>query len=86
VPPLELFQLLQVRVCIFNLFSNIICHFKSKSIFSTFMIIQDDFENCADILTCDKTPQKVMIEPIMPYTIFFEKRGLKVFQKKFRSY
>jgi hypothetical protein len=30
--------------------------------------IQGDCEGCADILTCDKTPQKVTIEPIMPYT------------------
>jgi hypothetical protein len=34
-------------------------------------------KGCADILTCDRTPQKVTIEPMMPYTnvdIFREKR------------
>jgi hypothetical protein len=48
------------------------------------MIIQDDFENCADILTCDKTPQKVMIEPIMPYSIvdIFREKGAISFSKK----
>jgi hypothetical protein len=30
--------------------------------------MQGDFEGCADILTNDRTPQKVTIEPIMPYT------------------
>jgi hypothetical protein len=38
----------------------------------------------ADILTCDRTPQKVTIEPMMPYTnvdIFREKGGSK-FSKK----
>jgi hypothetical protein len=45
------------------------------------MTIQSDFEGCADILTCDRTPQKVTIEPIMPYrnVDFFEKKELKVF-------
>jgi hypothetical protein len=40
------------------------------------MYVQRDFEGCADILTCDRTPQKVMIEPMIPYTnvdIFREK-------------
>jgi hypothetical protein len=38
--------------------------------------IQGDFEDCANILTNDRTPQKVTIEPIVPYTnvdIFREK-------------
>jgi hypothetical protein len=30
--------------------------------------IQGCFEICADILTGGRTPQKVTIEPIMPYT------------------
>jgi hypothetical protein len=33
----------------------------------------------ADTLTCDRTPQNVTIEPML---IFFERKGLKVFQKK----
>jgi hypothetical protein len=40
--------------------------------------IQGDFEDCANILTNDRTPQKVTIEPIVPYTnvdIFREKEG-----------
>jgi uncharacterized membrane protein len=47
--------------------------------------IQGDFEGCADILTCDRTPQKVTIDPLMiiQMLIFFEKKGLKDFQKKF---
>jgi hypothetical protein len=46
--------------------------------------IHSDFEGCADILTCDGTPQKVTIEPTMPYTnvdIFREKR-VQSFSKK----
>jgi hypothetical protein len=48
-------------------------------------IIQGDFEGCADILTCDRTPKKVTIEPIMPYTnvdIFREKGAKSVSKKK----
>jgi hypothetical protein len=43
------------------------------------LVIQGDFESCADILTCDRTPQKVPIEPIMPYRNIdiFRKKGLK---------
>jgi hypothetical protein len=40
--------------------------------------IQGGFESCPDILTCDGTPQKVTIEPIIPCTdvdIFQEKGG-----------
>jgi hypothetical protein len=29
---------------------------------------QADFEGCANILTCDRIPQEVTIEPVMPYT------------------
>jgi hypothetical protein len=39
--------------------------------------IQGDFERCADILTNDRTPQQVTIEPRMPYSnvdIFREKK------------
>jgi hypothetical protein len=46
--------------------------------------IHSDFEGCVDILTSDGTPQKVTIEPTMPYTnvdIFREKR-VQIFQKK----
>jgi hypothetical protein len=55
---------------------------------SIVVCVQGDFEGCADILTCDRTPQKVTIEPRMPYTnveIFREKEP-KLFQKKFESY
>jgi hypothetical protein len=47
--------------------------------------VQSDFEGCADILTCDRTPQKVTIEPIMPYTnvgIFREKGTIVYFFTK----
>jgi hypothetical protein len=46
--------------------------------------IQGDFQSCADILPCDRTPQKVTIEPIVPYAnvdIFREKGGKKFFKK-----
>jgi hypothetical protein len=46
--------------------------------------LQSDFEGCADILTCDRTPQKVAIEPMMPYTnldIFREKGAQNVSKK-----
>jgi hypothetical protein len=44
--------------------------------------IQGDFEGYADISTCDRTPQKVTIEPIIPYTNveIYQKKGPKVFQ------
>jgi hypothetical protein len=47
-----------------------------------------DFEGCADILTCDRTPRKVTIGPIMPYTNvdIFREKGAKVFRKKFGSH
>jgi hypothetical protein len=51
-------------------------------------IIQGDFEGCADILTCDRTPKKVTIEPIMPYTnvdIFREKGAKSVSKKNWES-
>jgi hypothetical protein len=46
--------------------------------------VQSDFEGCADILTCDRTPQKVTIEPIMPYTNvgIFREKGTKSFSQK----
>jgi hypothetical protein len=42
---------------------------------------QADFEGCANILTCDRTPQEVTIEPIMPCTNvdFFREKGAKKF-------
>jgi hypothetical protein len=49
-------------------------------------IIQSDFEGCADILTCDRTPQKVTIEPTMSYSNddkYFSRKRAKFFQKKF---
>jgi hypothetical protein len=38
----------------------------------------------ADILTCDRTPQKVTIEPMMPYTNvdIFREKGAQSFPKK----
>jgi hypothetical protein len=46
-------------------------------------IIQSDFEGCADILTHDRTPRKVTIEPMMPYTNvdIFREKGTKIVQK-----
>jgi hypothetical protein len=47
--------------------------------------IQGDFEGYADISTCDRTPQKVTIEPIIPYTnveIYREKGDPKFFKKR----
>jgi hypothetical protein len=46
--------------------------------------IQSDFECCADFLTCDKTPQKVTIEPMMPYTNvdIFREKWAQSFSKK----
>jgi hypothetical protein len=43
-----------------------------------------DFEGCADILTCDRIPQKVTIEPIMPYANvdIFREKETKHFSKK----
>jgi hypothetical protein len=55
--------------------------------FRIFLDIQGDFEGCADILTCDRTPQKVTIELIMPYpnVDYFVKKGLSDFQQKNHS-
>jgi hypothetical protein len=49
--------------------------------------IQGGFEGCADILTCDRTPQKVTIKTIMPYTNddIFREKGSKSFSKKLRA-
>jgi hypothetical protein len=46
--------------------------------------IQGDFEGCADILTCDRTPQKVTIDPLMHHTNvdIFREKGAKRFSKK----
>jgi hypothetical protein len=46
--------------------------------------VQSDFEGCADILTCDRTPQKVTIDPMMPYTNvdIFREKGAQSFSKK----
>jgi hypothetical protein len=46
--------------------------------------IQSDFEGCAYILTCDRTSQKVTIEPMVPYTNvdIFREKGAKRFSKK----
>jgi hypothetical protein len=49
-----------------------------------FCSVQGDFESCADILTCDRTPKKLTIKPIMSYTnidIFLDK-GDESFSKK----
>jgi hypothetical protein len=37
---------------------------------------QGNFETCADILICDRTPPKVTIEPTIPYT------NVNVFREK----
>jgi hypothetical protein len=49
-----------------------------------FYSIQGDFEGCTDILTCERTPQKAMIEPIMPYANIdiFREKGAKIKKKK----
>jgi hypothetical protein len=43
--------------------------------------IQGDFEGYADISTCERTPQKVTIEPIIPYTNveIYPEKGTKSF-------
>jgi hypothetical protein len=48
-----------------------------------YTIIQSDFEGCADILTCDRTPQKVTIKT-MSYTNVnvFREKGAKSFSNK----
>jgi hypothetical protein len=46
------------------------------------LFLQGDFESCADISTCDRTPQKVTIEPVMTYTMRSFKFILKVGVKK----
>jgi hypothetical protein len=55
--------------------------------FRIFLDIQGDFEGGADILTCDRTPQKVTIELIMPYTNvdYFDEKGPSDFQQKHHS-
>jgi hypothetical protein len=41
-------------------------------------------EGSADILTCDRTPQTVTIEPMMPYTNvdILREKGAQSFSKK----
>jgi hypothetical protein len=41
-------------------------------------------KSCGDILTCDRTPQNVTAETIMPYTNvdIFREKGAKIFSKK----
>jgi hypothetical protein len=54
-----------------------------KKHFKTCIFHEDvpgDFENCTGILTCDRTSQKIMTEPVMPYKsvdIFREHSGSK---------
>jgi hypothetical protein len=50
----------------------------------TVVLIQGDFEGCADICPCERIPQKVTIEPIMPYTNIdiFREKGVQIFSKK----
>jgi hypothetical protein len=51
------------------------------SIAPTYRLI---FESCADILSCDRIPQNVTIEPLLPYTNvdIFREKGAKFFSKK----
>jgi hypothetical protein len=56
----------------------------AKIALKTYMHIQGGVEGCADILTCNRTSQKVTIKTIMSYTnadIFREKKA-KSFSKK----
>jgi hypothetical protein len=56
----------------------------AKISLKTYMHLQGGVEGCADILTCNRTPQKITIKTIMSYTnadIFREKRA-KSFSKK----
>jgi hypothetical protein len=49
-----------------------------------FCSVQGDFESCADILTCDRTPRKITIQPIMSYTNvdILQEKGAKNFSIK----
>jgi hypothetical protein len=44
--------------------------------------LQGDFENCADILSSDRTPQKVTIDPLMPFTNVDISQGKRIKSKK----
>jgi hypothetical protein len=46
--------------------------------------IQSDFEGCADILSCDRTPHRVTIGQMMPYTHVnnFREKGAQSVSKK----
>jgi hypothetical protein len=48
-------------------FLEISSFFSLESKFWGHLYIQGNFEGCADILTCDRTPQKVTIERIVSY-------------------
>jgi hypothetical protein len=52
-------------------------HLKKKKKF-----LQGDFENCADILSSDRTPQKVTIDPLMPFTNVDISQGKRIKSKK----
>jgi hypothetical protein len=54
-----------------------------KSLLNSLRPLQGDFKSCADILTCDRTLQKVTIGPIMPYrnVDIFREKGVKSFSK-----
>jgi hypothetical protein len=47
-------------------------------------LVESDFEGSADILSRDRAPQNVIIEPIMPYTNvnIFREKGAKSLSKK----
>jgi hypothetical protein len=46
------------------------------------IFLQGDFENCADILSSDRTPQKVTIDPLMPFTNVEISQGKRIKSKK----
>jgi hypothetical protein len=56
----------------------------SLKIFNLITAIHSKFEGCADIFICDRTPEKVTIELIIPYTNvdIFREKGAKSFHKK----
>jgi hypothetical protein len=62
----------------------VVCNCVGFTHFANFLDIQGEFESCAEILTSDRTPQKVTIELIMPYTNvdIFREKGAKSFSQK----
>jgi hypothetical protein len=62
------------------------CPTSHKSI-HTLEAYTSDFESCADILTCDRTPKQVTIELIIPYTKadIFREKGAKIKKKSLRA-